>query len=175
MLDALEKALQKHPELDDLTRVEDAWLIHFTNLADAHTIATRGFCQGTSLEGELNHCFGKNSRGPGVNFAFLTADDYAIMTLAGMAFGSTPEAAVVFKASVVRMLHADGFHQCAFWGPDALGPFHVLSVIHPDPSKEPHEQEWSCPSQGASGPLFEVLDAIEQAPSLAKSPKKVRP
>lgn len=175
MLDALEKALRGHPDLGDLTRVEDAWLIHFTNLADAHAIATQGFAKGTPLEGGLNHCFGKNSRAPGVNFAFSTADDYAIMTLAGMAFGSAPEAAVVFKASAVRMLHADGFHQCAFWGPDATGPFQVLSVFQPSPDKEPHEQQWLCAASGISGSLFEVLDAIEQSPSPVKGPRKVRP
>lgn len=151
--------------VDDLEPQESTWLIHFTSRDAAARIAAEGFARGTPLKGALLHTSGVHHHEPGVNFAFAANDEYAIMVMPGMDFGQGVEAAVMFQAPSLRMPHADGFHQCAFWGPDAQGPFRTLSLVDDATEQEPHQRRWRLDATGDEGDLFDVMAQAEALPS----------
>lgn len=164
-LKTLAQAFRSTGEFDKITQERSAWMIHFTSAEDAEKISREGFQQGTPLHGPLAHCFGADAEEPGVNFAFLTKDEFSILTLSEYDFGFDIESAVVFRASGVRMHHYDGFFQCAFWGPDAAGPFHLLHALPSDnPNAEAHTLTWKRADTGQEGDLFDLISEIESAP-----------
>lgn len=165
MLASIQNAFEQQQGFEDFSPHSSEWLIHFTTLEAAESIAQQGFQQGSPMNAVLGHTSGKAHASAGVNFAFLLSDDYSIMSLAGFDFGLQVQAAVIFQADAVRMMHSiDRFYQAAFWGPDAKGPFLVIHPTSHDAHPEPHEWEWTEGSEPAL-PLFDLLERLTLASS----------
>jgi hypothetical protein len=162
---SIKKAFEQQQGFEDFSFLSGEWLIHFTTFKAAVAIAQQGFQRGSPLNAGLGHTSGKSHTTAGVNFAFPVDDDYSIMCLSGFDFGLEIDAAVIFQADAVRMMHStDQFYQAAFWGPDAQGPFLVIWPASHEAHLEPHEWAWTD-GKARALPLFDLLKRLTLAPA----------
>lgn len=165
MLASVQKAFEQQQGFEDFSILTREVLIHFTTNEAAAAIAQQGFQRGSPLNAVLGHTSGKSHATAGVNFAFPVNDDYSIMCLSGFDFGLEIEAAVIFQADAVRMMHStDQFYQAAFWGADVQGPFRVIRPVAREAHLEPHEWAWTDGQEPAL-PLFDLLERLTSSPA----------